>query len=293
MKETLAIVVTYNRLTLLKDNIKALSKVDEHPDILVINNHSNDGTEEFLVNSNIEHITLEQNTGGAGGFYSGIREAVIRGYRYAWIMDDDTIPHSDSLTELLEASILVKDKFGFLCSYVEWVDGNACIMNKPELLPADNQIEDEYAKKGIIRCKRASFVSMLIKTEVIQKVGLPIKEFFIWGDDVEYSNRLAKFEKSYLVSSSCVLHKMKNNFPTSIITDAPDRLERYKYLYRNQTYMARKNGTKASLVNTGYIFYQIIKILGSKTDQKRKRVQIVFSGWNKGKHFNPSIDYVK
>ena len=82
---------------------------------------------------------------------------------------------------------------------------------------------------------------MLIKTEVIQKVGLPIKEFFIWGDDVEYSNRLAKFEKSYFVSNSCVFHKMKNNFPTSIITDAPDRLERYKYLYRNQTYMARKN----------------------------------------------------
>lgn len=293
MKDTLAIVVTYNRLPLLKENLCALFKINTQADILVINNHSDDGTNDYLQKSNFDFITLEKNIGGAGGFYIGIKEAVTRGYKYAWIMDDDTIPYPDSLACLLEAANFLQNSFGFLCSYVEWIDGNACIMNKPELISPENNLEDEYVKKGIIRCKRASFVSMLIKTDTVKKAGLPIKEFFIWGDDVEYSNRIAQSDRCYFVSNSCVLHKMKSNNPTNIISDNPERLSRYKYLYRNQTYMARKKGPKASILNTGYIFYQILKILGTKTNQKWKRIHIVLSGWNKGLHFNPNIEYIK
>lgn len=291
-KDVLAIVVTYNRLALLKENIEALHKVRGKPDILVIDNHSSDGTGEYLQKKNIDHVSLNENIGGAGGFAKGIKEAVLRNYKYVWIMDDDTIPAPNSLSSLKSAADIINDKFGFLCSYVSWIDGNSCIMNEPELLPSCSNLEDEYFQRGIVRCKRASFVSMFIKTETVKQVGLPIKEFFIWGDDVEYSNRLSDYETSYFVSKSIVLHKMKSNTPTSIIEDDDSRLDRYYYLYRNQTYMARKKGGRANILNMAYIFYQIVKILRSKATGKFKRIRIILKGWNKGLFFNPIIEYV-
>ena len=37
----------------------------------------------------------------------------------------------------------------------------------------------------------ATFVSLFIKAETIRKVGLPIKDFFIWSDDLEYTRRIS------------------------------------------------------------------------------------------------------
>lgn len=291
-KNTIAIVVTYNRLELLKENINALTTCIGLENILVVDNHSTDGTDEYLEDEHITYIRMQSNEGGAGGFSRGIEEGIKRGYKYLWIMDDDTIVYPDSLNKLLDASETVKSNFGFLASYVEWTDHTPCIMNIPELMPGLNRDEIEYESKGIIKCNRASFVSMLINRDAVIESGLPIKEFFIWGDDTEYSNRLAKALPCYFVPSSIVLHKMKNNTPTDIITDSEDRLERYKLLYRNQTYMARMKGKKNSNINTLWILYQILKVVKSSTSKKMKRIKIILSGWNAGRHFNPQIKFV-
>lgn len=291
-KSTIAIVVTYNRLELLKENINALTTCIGPENILVVDNHSTDGTDKYLEDEHITYIRMQSNEGGAGGFSRGIVEGIKRGYKYLWIMDDDTIPYPDSLNKLLDAAGIVKSNFGFLASYVEWTDQTPCIMNMPELIPGLNRDEIEYESKGIIKCNRASFVSMLINRDAVIESGLPIKEFFIWGDDTEYSNRLAKAFPCYFVPSSIVLHKMKNNTPTDIITDSKDRLERYKLLYRNQTYMARMKGKKDSNINTIWILYQILKVVKSSTSQKMKRIKIILSGWNAGRHFNPQIKFV-
>ena len=36
----------------------------------------------------------------------------------------------------------------------------------------------------------ASFVSLFIPSHVVYDVGLPIREFFIWADDLEYTTAL-------------------------------------------------------------------------------------------------------
>ena len=68
------VVVTYNRLELLKDCIESLRnqtrKIDE---IFVINNSSTDGTEEWLSRQNDLTTITQPNTGGAGGFYTGTK----------------------------------------------------------------------------------------------------------------------------------------------------------------------------------------------------------------------------
>ena len=77
MNTVIAVVVTYNRQFLLEQCIDALKKQTCKIDkILVINNGSTDKTEAWLRGQpGIEFIT-QQNLGGAGGFYTGIKTAV-------------------------------------------------------------------------------------------------------------------------------------------------------------------------------------------------------------------------
>ena len=94
MCDVLAVVVTHNRLELLKKCVAALEAQSERCDILLVDNASDDQTPQWAeqarsANDRISGVRLEQNTGGAGGFYFGRKWAVERGYRFAWLMDDD------------------------------------------------------------------------------------------------------------------------------------------------------------------------------------------------------------
>ncbi len=88
------VVVTFNRLKLLKECINALlAQGDSLSHIFVIDNKSTDGTGEFLTNIRNEKIiyeTLSENIGGAAGFEYGVGKAMSEGSGdYIWIMDDD------------------------------------------------------------------------------------------------------------------------------------------------------------------------------------------------------------
>ena len=103
------VVVTYNRLELLKENIKSLLNQTYAPNkIYIINNCSTDGTAGYLAQFNnhnkITVVNLPKNIGGAGGFNHGTKLAVKEGAGYVWLMDDDTIPEPDALEHLVKTA---------------------------------------------------------------------------------------------------------------------------------------------------------------------------------------------
>ena len=87
------VVVTYNRKAMLCDCLQAIACQTFKPKaVYIIDNASSDGTREHLVvngyvseDSNIVYINdikfiyvqLAENTGGAGGFYTGMKIAKI------------------------------------------------------------------------------------------------------------------------------------------------------------------------------------------------------------------------
>ena len=107
MNHIVAVVVTYNRKELLKECIENLLLSDTKCDILVVDNHSTDGTEksiyEYIQRKDIVYWNTGSNLGGAGGFSYGIRKAIEMGYDYVWLMDDDCMVHRDTLTEFVKA----------------------------------------------------------------------------------------------------------------------------------------------------------------------------------------------
>lgn len=262
-----AVIVTYNRKQLLVECLQALlAQTVELTNITVIDNASTDGTKDLLQekhlldNKVIDYVLLSENIGGAGGFYEGLKRLKDKSYDWVWIMDDDTIPQPDALAELLKADKTIVEKTGkeasFLASSIYGEKGE--VMNVPEL--DDHSAENGYhywyrlLSDGIVNIKTATFVSILVNSKALAKVGLPCRDYFIWGDDSEYTTRLVKyFGPAYMVGKSIAIHKRKNASNLNILKENDaKRIQMYHYMFRNQLvnilyYDGKKAGLKKGL----------------------------------------------
>ncbi len=243
------VVVTHNRLELLKEVIQALrEQTFQNRQIIVINNGSTDSTSEYLSEQS-DIITITQdNLGGAGGFHTGLKYVAENGFNYCWLMDDDVICQSDALAELIHA-FQSKSGIGFVCSKVVGVDG--CPMNTPTVddRPTSNGYADycDMVGEQMIKVKLSTFVSVLVSTATIMEVGLPYKEFFIWGDDTEYTSRISALHPCYMACRSVVLHKRSLQRNLDFMEEQDEkRLRNYFYYFRNNLFILReRNGEKS------------------------------------------------
>ena len=212
-KSVAAVVVTYNRLELLQKCVEALRNQSAVCDILVVDNASADGTAQWLASQkDLSYRNTGSNLGGAGGFNRGMRWAVEAGYDYIWVMDDDTLPQPDALEKLLEADGILNGDYGWLSSVALWTDGSECKMNRQRLKKSCFEYYP-LLKHSLLQAEQATFVSLFLRGNTVRRFGLPIKEFFIWGDDIEFTRRIAVRGglPCFMVGRSQVVHTTKNN----------------------------------------------------------------------------------
>lgn len=288
-----AVVVTYNRLALLKQCVECLRGQTALCDILIVNNASTDGTEEWLAaQADLLSRNTGSNLGGAGGFNYGMRWAVEAEFDYVWVMDDDTLPKADALEKLLEADRLLKGDYGWLSSAALWTDGSECKMNRQKLKKSYYDYSP-ILKYGLVQAEQATFVSLFLRRETILRVGLPIREFFIWGDDIEFTRRIAVREGTpcFLVGGSQVVHATKNNEGSNIAMDDPERIGRYFYAFRNEAYLYRKEGIKGILRCITKRLWDFIRVICRK-GEKKTRLRILCHGIDEGLSFHPRVEYL-
>ena len=294
MNKVAAVVVTYNRIVLLKQCVEALLKQNYPCDILLVNNNSVDGTEEWALElvkkyNNINYHNTGANLGGAGGFNYGMRWAVEAGYEFVWVMDDDCLPKENCLEIFMDYETTHSSEYGFLSSKVLWQDQSICVMNVPRAGVYSN---NKDFKSKAVKISMASFVSLFVPARIIKKAGLPIKEFFIWTDDWEFTRRISLKYPCYLLNESVVIHKSKSNIGANIATDSIDRLDRFFYLYRNDVYLYRREGIKGFLYETARLSYHILRIVFN-SDNKLLRVKQLVKGTWAGITFNPRIEMIQ
>ena len=188
----LAVVVTFNRLDELKVCVAALkSQSYGSLNILVVNNGSTDGTKEWLTQQSDVIVINQENLGGAGGFYTGMKYMYDNGYEWLVMMDDDGIPDKNEIKNLIQS-------YDKVVSAV----GKEVILNA---LVADKDDKDYTAflwARGSRRTTKITelqkeqffndihpFNGTLVKRSVIEKIGMIKKEMFIWGDEKEYMAR--------------------------------------------------------------------------------------------------------
>ncbi|MEM4313530.1 MAG: glycosyltransferase [Thermoplasmata archaeon] len=274
-----AIVVTYNRKFLLERCIRAMLDGSVRPDaIYIIDNASSDGTEghiklcfkDYFDSKIIRYIRLSENTGGAGGFYEGLKIAMEESCcEYFWLMDDDAEPDKNALKFLLNEIEKNKENKCFVSIATDWERnelawGTGIILNgKTHIFELYNQIPDNE----ILKAPWAPFLGFLIPRKIVEHVGLPRKEYFIWGDDVEYSSRIwnSGYEINYVKKSIIyhpVLKKIKVSFlgREVVFTDAEDWKQYYGI--RNDVYTLSRQKKILPMVKRIIFYFLVWKVRG-------------------------------
>lgn len=287
-----AVVVTYNRKDLLQECVNALlNQSVSLKKILIIDNCSIDGTDKlFEKNAKydlpmVKYHKTERNLGGAGGFHIGMKIAYQMHADWVWIMDDDTIPTENALQGFENALLNLHEQVSFLASTVYGPQGEA--MNVPliDSKKSPTGYLDWYfhLAEKMVAIESATFVSLLINTEAIKKCGLPLVDYFIWGDDYEYTLRITNnYGKAYMVGDSVVTHKRVVCRKIAIENETdPKRLPNYYYNYRNNLISVHeyKGGAKIVLKNILAWNLQCLKILLDRQQvYKWRKVKIIYKG---------------
>ncbi len=311
-----AVVVTRNRKELLLKCLNGIISQSIPPEaVFIIDNASEDGTEEALLAENfitelpdghvrdfltecnkdglrIIYTRLSRNLGGAGGFHEGIKMVYSSGYEWIWIMDDDTIPEENALAKLLSV-VICDNKVGFVCSNVLWADDTPHLMNIPQVktfvggVPFNRYLFSD----GVLCVEACSFVSVILNRNAVKDVGLPIKEFFIWGDDLEYTARITNSGYLGLFSpSSIVHHETDKNYCADLIDDSVENLWKHAYGIRNRLFMLKKDKGISFIAYFGYhILNDIIRVILYRKRDKIPFLKMILKAYWHGLFFSPSV----
>lgn len=224
-KNIYSVIVTYgNRFHLLKQVIEACLS-EGVSKIIVIDNASFENSKKLLKEYEAKNINklkviyLDENTGSAGGFKKGLQEAYKNDdCDYILTLDDDNVIAKNSLNKLqnmlnyldvyknnvmlgmyrpiwtqdvdaIEKGIIKKYKsnnfmgfnfFSFIKHIINKFSFNMVKINVDiNLFPC--QPEEISAMGGLFFSKR-----------IIDKIGYPNEDFFVYGDDHEYTYRFTK-----------------------------------------------------------------------------------------------------
>ena len=104
----------------------------------------------------------------------------------------------------------------------------------------------EYANDSFMY-DLSTFCGLLVSKTIIDEIGLPKGDYFIWYDDTEYSLRVDRYTKIKNINSAHINHK------TSMIDSAELSWKSY-YGYRNQIDVGKKY-SKAPLI---YLMYRYL-----------------------------------
>ena len=220
------VIVTYNKYAYVKELIKSFNylKYDRSLlDIVVVDNASEDGTEEKLKEDFGDSITVVQtgaNLGGAGGFNTGMKYAIENlDNDYIWLLDNDVIIHNNSLNNLLATIKSDEERIAAVGSMILQLDN-------PELVSEIGATMDWSKGKINMQCSGEKYENIhdksarkldycpacsLLKTrKSIEKVGY-WEDIFIHFDDVDWCLRAQeKGMEIYCNPKSIAFHESMN-----------------------------------------------------------------------------------
>lgn len=242
-----AITVTYNRTRTLKRCLEALLSQSRPVDtIIVVDNHSSEEEQAVLrelaaSDNRIRLLVLDDNRGGAGGFEAGMTEAKKLDPDWYWLMDDDAYPRENCLETLLKTGKTLPDAGG-LCPLIYGIDLqkyqlfhhkhlSGLMMKNSPVVPSAEQLQPVMEEDA------NAFVGPLFPASVVRELGIADGSLFIYGDDTEYTRRVSKKHKLYLIRDAVIDHQ---DAPVLDANMSPAGWWKEYYCNRNQYFMIRE-----------------------------------------------------
>lgn len=233
-----AVVVSYNRIELLKRCLQALENQERPLDeIIVVDNGSTDGSADYVAEAHPEIVLFRTggNLGGAGGFAWGVEIAIARGHQAAWLMDDDAEPEPGAAGPLMDQFTEYADKPAFVASLVVSHTGEPTRVNVPAVDP-DPHRQLAASRRGGFAIETSTFVGTMVNLDAARRTYLPIADYFIWMDDAEYTHRLTEAGLGIAIPRSRIAHPEKDG-------GRVDMGSRLFYFVRNNIWRIRARRT--------------------------------------------------
>ncbi len=288
--KTCAVIVTYgDRFHLLEQVMDACFKegVDK---VIVVDNASEQNSRDKLKKyesknqKRLKVIYLEENTGSAGGYKRGLEEAYsCEECEFIWLLDDDNQPQKDSLNILKkfwnELDKENKEKKVSLLSYrPDRVQYKEAIMtyNPNLVLGRKNSFlgfhildlptkvmrvikrkmgistfkENSNIKSGKVAV--APYGGMFFHKNLIDTIGYPREEFFVYADDHEWSYRITKNSGDIFVVLDSVLEDIDTSFGlrgkknTTLFYNLLNKSENFRLYYSTRNRVIFENEMQSS-----------------------------------------------
>lgn len=236
------VICNYNKRDFVLECIQSVLESTVHNfDIYMVDNASTDGSIEAVRSRFGEKVTIlanSENLGGSGGFNTGLRVVLEKGYDYFFCLDDDAQVDETAIQALYEYMEAHPD-VGMAGSrvyhmqmpeYIQQcgltIDFTSCTT---QTLYADRP--EDGTLPEVIACDTVATCAVMIRGSAIREtnIGLMPEDNFIYWDDMEWGHRmqLAGY-KTVTLGSSKALHQMGANVrkPTTFLN---------YYMWRNRT----------------------------------------------------------
>ena len=228
------IIVTYNAMKWAEKCFSSLRKSSVHVQVIVIDNCSEDGTQDYIKNNfpEVNFIQNQENLGFGKANNIGIEIAYKKGADFFYLMNQDAWIYENSIQKLLDVyeTHPQKTEIGILSPM--HLDGSEkkldIFLDKYISQNFETRMISDFYLNSTKPYYEINFINAahwFIPKDTIEKVGGFNPYFFHYGEDNEYVNRLHFHQKKILLcTNSKVVHngkqelgkvdyqKFKNNF---------------------------------------------------------------------------------
>ena len=217
MKKIIIIILHFGDSTETNNCLKSIFKNKiTYDEILVVNNNSN-----FTLDFNKEKLKIniiknKKNLGYAGGMNVGIKYGLAKKYYYFLLLNNDIILQNNFVADLTK--FLDKNKkIGIASPVIKFQRNGQVVYDLGGMvnlhIGRTRHIESE--KILSFNSKRVDYISgccMLIRREVLKKVGLFDERFFLYYEDVDFCLRAKKMGyKLFVETKKSIYHKLSSS----------------------------------------------------------------------------------
>lgn len=253
-------IVTYNRPELLGELLESLLVMKRPPSkVVVVDNASEPRTGEVIESFRqrlgadvLVNHRLATNTGGAGGFSEGVRVALEQGAQWIWLMDDDV----EILPEALGRLAPWMERFAVVHGRRYDVDGSPFFWQAKfnEFLGVPlPYTRKAFSAQGYAITNSGTFEGMLIRADVVKRIGLPDPRFFITWDDAVYAWLASRHTDVAYVDAFVLQRKRAQRQVNLGFRHLNDSSTLVKYhMMRNRAYVGRYFAVHGKLNRIGF-----------------------------------------
>ncbi len=215
MSVVTVIIPNYNGMAFLENCLKSVLSGDTEPDVIVVDNGSDDGSAEYVKKAfpGVKLIALPENTGFARAVNEGIRACKTP---YVFLLNNDTVIRKDTVSLLVKAMEDYPDAFAFQAKMLkmsdpEYIDSAGdyyCALGWAFALGKDRKDADYMQYTDRRRIFSACAGAAIYRRSILDEIGLFDENHFAYLEDVDLGYRAKLYgHDSFLLPGAVVLHQ--------------------------------------------------------------------------------------